>query len=208
MVGTSEPPSLALLALSGAITPLTSPFPNVLSASLTDLAAYPYANQSTTAEPSPGIAPIIAPSDPHLATSHQFSSTSLKPLTIPSLSAYLLVSAIAVRRAATSHISGNANKPSATGSSGRSSIKYNVSSVQRSWPLVGSPPTIDNRIPKPAIDKPRKGIEPESADTIDNPKIEKASNSGELMFIRIGRSTGMVKPRRKAPHNPPINEAA
>ena len=52
------------------------------------------------------------------------------------------------------------------------------------------------------------GIDPDSADTIDNPKIEKASNSGELIFIKIGRSTGMVKPRRKAPHNPPIREAA
>ena len=74
--------------------------------------------------------------------------------------------------------------------------------------MVGVAPQMANNIPQPAIDKPRNGIDPESADTIDNPKIEKASNSGELMCIRIGRSTGMVKPRRKAPHNPPISEAA
>ena len=39
IVGTSDPPSFALFALSGAMTPLTSPFPNVLSASFTVFAA-------------------------------------------------------------------------------------------------------------------------------------------------------------------------
>ena len=127
---------------------------------------------------------------------------------MPSFNSYLLVSEMAVLRAATSQISGRAKSPSATGKRGRSSMRYNVSKVHRSCPVVGSPPTIDNKIPNPAIDKPRKGIDPESADTIERPKIEKASNSGELIFIRIGRSTGIVKPSRKAPHSPPINDAA
>ena len=150
----------------------------------------------------------MAPSDPHFATSHQFLNASLSPTSMPSLSSYLLESEIAVRRAATSQISGKAKSPKATGKSGKSSTRYNVSNVQRSCPVCGSPPTIDKRIPNPAIDSPRKGIDPESADTIERPKIEKASNSGELIFIRIGRSTGIVKPSRKAPHSPPINDAA
>ena len=41
MVGIREPPFMALLALSGAMTPRTSPLPNSASGSLLDWTAWP-----------------------------------------------------------------------------------------------------------------------------------------------------------------------
>ena len=78
IVGISEAPFIALLALSGAITPRTSPFPNS-SRSLELCTACPYATQSTIEAPSPGKMPIYIPMALHLMTSHQFSIASLMP---------------------------------------------------------------------------------------------------------------------------------
>ena len=55
-VGIRAAPFMALLAVSGAMTPRTSPLPNI-DLSFDDWTACPYATQSTMAPPSPGSIP-------------------------------------------------------------------------------------------------------------------------------------------------------
>ena len=80
-MGINAPPSFALFADSGAITPLTSPSPKVLFFILR--LPCPYANQSITAAPMPGREPRVEPSAEHRRHRNQLSRTSRIPLSCP-----------------------------------------------------------------------------------------------------------------------------
>ncbi len=84
-VGISEPPSLALVDASTPITPRTSPVPKVSRAPLQVCLAWPYANQSATEEPRPGMMPTQQPMKLQRTTSHQFLRASMMPCRRPFL---------------------------------------------------------------------------------------------------------------------------
>src|SRR5215470_9060701 len=58
---------------------------------------------------------------------------------------------------------------------------------------------------QPAV-RPRSGALPESTATIDMPRNEKASNSGEPRNNMTGRRIGIETAIRKAPNTPPMSE--
>ena len=74
-VGINAPPSFALLADSGAITPRISPLPN-WEVSFVVCFKWLYAIQSTTVPPKPGKAPTRQPRVEHRKTKNQFFTTS------------------------------------------------------------------------------------------------------------------------------------
>ena len=76
--------------------------------------------------------------------------------------------------------------------------------VQRSVPDCGSVPIIDSIMPKQAAQTPRSGALPDSVDTIEMPKTEIASSSGEPRYKMTGRKIGRLIPIRNAPKMPPI----
>ena len=59
-------------------------------------------------------------------------------------------------------------------------------------------------MPKQAAQTPRSGALPDNVDTIETPKTEIASNSGEPRYRMIGRSIGMLTAISAAPKMPPI----
>ena len=85
IAGTNVAAAVALLALSGAITPLMSPVPNVRVAPGSVIRAATYVNQSTVACPIPGVRPANTPMPAERNTSPLFFSTSAMPLRRPAL---------------------------------------------------------------------------------------------------------------------------
>ena len=120
-VGTSPPPSLALFELSGPITPRTSPLPNS-DFSLLVCIVCPYAIQSTTEPPSPGITPTMTPMIEHLADNHLLRHQSLMPKSHPPPSACR--SEIALSCLNRAIISGTAKTPKPTITNLRPSVRY------------------------------------------------------------------------------------
>ena len=119
-VGIRAPPSLALFADSGAITPRISPLPN-REVSLLVCLRWLYAIQSTTVPPSPGNAPTTQPSVEHRSTSHQFLKTSPIPVSQPlSIRSDFAIAPLLSNKPT---ISGIANKPKPTITSGIPSIR-------------------------------------------------------------------------------------
>ena len=57
--------------------------------------------------------------------------------------------------------------------------------------------------PKQAAVRPRNGAFPDNTATIDMPRSEKASSSGEPRYRMIGRITGMATAMSRAPKTPP-----
>ncbi len=78
--------------------------------------------------------------------------------------------------------------------------------VQRSVPVCGSVPIIAIMMPKQPAVIPRKGALPERTATMEMPRTEKASSSGEPMNSITGRRTGMLIASSSAPNIPPISE--
>ena len=119
-VGTRAPPSLALLADSGAITPRMSPVP-YLSLFFVVWIAWPYAIQSITVPPRPGRAPTKQPIIAHLRESHLFDIQSLKPAAHPCpIRGFSEIVSCRLKR---SIISGVANIANPTTTSGNGSIR-------------------------------------------------------------------------------------
>jgi hypothetical protein len=65
-------------------------------------------------------------------------------------------------------------------------------------------PTIASIRPKQAALRPRKGVLPDSVETIEMPNTAIARSSGEPMKRMIGRSNGNETPISSAPNRPPI----
>ena len=78
--------------------------------------------------------------------------------------------------------------------------------VQRRVPVCGSVPIIAIMTPKQPAVSPRSGALPDSTATMDMPRMEKASSSGEPMNSITGRRIGMLIASSSAPKMPPISE--
>jgi hypothetical protein len=75
--------------------------------------------------------------------------------------------------------------------------------VQRSVPVCGSEPIIASMTPKQAIVTPFNGALPDRTATVDSPKTDSASISGEPKDSISGRNTGMATAISKEPNRPP-----
>ena len=160
-----------------------------------------------TAEPSPGIAPSVAPSQLHRSTSHQRCSTSRTPSSWPRRVSIDASAAMLRRAAAMSMSSGIANRPSVNGTSGTPSQRYNVSNVQRSVPDCGSLPIIAASKPKPAAVMPLSGAWPLNVATVDSANTQIAKRSGDCRLQDHRAQIGMLTASKNAPAMPPSSDA-
>ena len=203
-VGTSPPPSFALFELSGPMTPLTSPFPNCFL-SLAVWTVCPYAIQSTTDPPNPGMTPTTTPIIEHRMESHLFSHQSFIPFFQPFPMPLCLDIDLFFR--ARSIISGMAKIPNPTITSLIPSVRYGILyDAILSSPLNGPSPMVPTSIPIPAATIPLSAILPASIATIDSPNTDTISNSGDLNSSTMGLAMSINAVRQIAPTIPPTSE--
>ena len=78
--------------------------------------------------------------------------------------------------------------------------------VQRSVPVCGSVPIIAIMTPRHPTVTPRNGALPDRTATMEMPRMEKASSSGDPMNSMTGRRMGMLIASNSAPKMPPIRD--
>lgn len=78
--------------------------------------------------------------------------------------------------------------------------------VQRICPVATLVPIMPTRMPKHAATTPLSGALPDSAETIDTPKIVSASISGVPIDSTNGRTSGREIARISAPMRPPSKD--
>ena len=133
---------------------------------------------------------------------------SRAPRNTSRLDTWLSIGAMGLRVIERSIISGMAKKPMVVAMMGNPPQSSTWPKVNRSEPVMGSRPTVPNRIPAMPAPRPFSMAPRLSADTITTPNIASAVISGKLTLRMTGRITGMMSNRAIAPTIPPMAETA
>src|SRR5660398_154140 len=208
-VGMSEPPSLALLADSEAITPSISPVPKV-SGCVELCMATVYETKFAAAPPTPGMIPTKVPIADPLKRPRKWWKTSFIPCPTPFVSSWpvTLAAATAVFPLTVRFIiSASAKTPMTKGISCIPSHKYTVPKLYRISPVITLCPTKDNMIPNPPANRPFKMFPWAATTMAPSPNKMNINVSGAPNAVTAIRINGKAKIKIKTPNTAPAPEA-